>query len=53
MMKTRTETKKAACERAWPTISYYEHISFSTLYRRAYRKDGVWRYIGHAHDYSF
>lgn len=49
----KTETKKSACARAWGTIHFYERVAFTTLYRRAFKQDGVWRYIGRHYDYSF
>ncbi len=47
-------TKKAACSDAYDYIASYEKITFSTLYRRAYRlPNGNWHYVGRAHDYTF
>lgn len=46
-------SKIEACRIAWPTVSNYEKIKFSTFYKNTFYKNGVFRYIGKAHDYTF
>lgn len=49
------KNRKAAAKALYDLIKTYEKISYNTVYRNCFfsNRDGCWKYIGRAHDYSY